>query len=220
MAEKGKDAEASIIEIVRKMVAEGESEEAIVRSLQDLGVDKAKAQRLLLLGQADTFALLRNEISKIVKSDLEEEKPKLTKFIEEQAEKTADKIKLKIEKEVMADIRNYEKDITGQSKTFQEQINETVSKFTELSERVRGKLNELGEQVNQVQIDMDEFKLKGVGTRNKWISLSLIVFGLIFLAGDLYLFLTALIPISVDSIIIAVIMALIGITMLFVATVI
>lgn len=221
MAEKkAKDSEASIIEIVRKMVAEGESEEAIVQSLQDLGVDKSKAQRLLLLGQADTFALLRNEISKIVKADLEEEKPKLIKFIEEQAEKTSKNTKEKIEKQVMADIRNYEKDITGQSQTFQEQINETVSKFTELSERVRGKLNELGEQVHQVQIDMDEFKLKGVGTRNKWISLALIVFGLIFLAGDLYLFLTAGTPISTDSIIIAVIMALIGITMLFVATVI
>lgn len=213
-----KESEASVIEIVRKMVAEGESEENIVRTLEDLGVEKAKAQRLLLLGQADTFALLRSEISKIVRSDVEAEKPKMIEFIQQEAEKSSEASKSKIEKAVMQDIKNYEKDITGQSKTFQEQINETVAKFSELSERVRTQLNALGQQVKQVQVDMDEFKLKGIGARNKYVSLALLLLGMVFLAADLYLFITASPPISIDTIIVTVILALVGITMLFVAT--
>ncbi len=210
--------ESSIIEIVRKMVAEGEPEERIIQSLKDLGIEEDRAKRLLLLGQADTFALLRSEISKIVRADIEAEKPKLMDFIQQEANKAAEKGKETMEKAVMADLKKYEKDITGQSKTFQEQINETVQKFAELSDRVRSKLNDLGEQVRQVQIDMDEFKLKGVGTRNKLLSMVLIALGVAFLIADLYMLLTMQAPISADSIIILVIMALVGIVMLFVAT--
>jgi len=62
--------EASIIQIIQDMVKNGESEEKIIKTLESLGVEADKAKRLLLLGQADTFALLRNEISKIIAADM------------------------------------------------------------------------------------------------------------------------------------------------------
>ena len=77
--------EPSIIEIIQNMVREGESEEKIVQTLQQLGVEPKKAQRLLLLAQADTFALLRSEISKIVKQDVDAEKQGLNVFVQQQA---------------------------------------------------------------------------------------------------------------------------------------
>src|SRR3989338_6899937 len=219
MAEKS---EASIIEIIQKMVREGESEEKIIQSLKTLGVAPDKAKRLLLLGQADTFALLRSEITKIVKQSIEEQRGQTERIIGEEAKKAADENRERLTKAVIADLRQYEKDVTGQSKTFEEQINETVHRVTDLSERVRVKLNELGEAVRTVQLDMDELKLKGVGSRNRYISLLLIVLGIAFAVGDIYLLFTTFgaATTSIDSIIIMVIMAMIAVTMLFVATVI
>jgi len=215
-----KSSEMSIIDIIQKMVSEGETEEKIIRTLRDLGVEPDKAKRLLLLGQADTFALLRSEISKIVSKEMEKEKASVLSVVDEKAEEASGKSKEKIEKEIMADLRQYERDVTGQSRTYQEQINDTVQRMADLSERVRGKLNELGEAVQQTQADMDEVKLKGVGSRNVWISRLLLILGIGFCIGDLFLFFTAFKGVfSIDTLILTIIMALIGITMLFVATI-
>lgn len=219
MAAKPKS-EASIIEIIRQMVSDGESEEKIVQTLKDLGVQPEKAKRLLLLGQADTFALLRSEIAKIVAADLEKEKPKFMQFIQGEVEKSVSGSKEKVESAVMADLKKYEKDITGQSKTFQEMINENVRRVAELSERVREQLNNIGEATHKLQVDMDELKVGGVGGRNRLVSLVLLSLGLIFLIGDFYMFYSSFGGVlTVDTIILTVIMALIGITMLFFATV-
>ncbi|HZX19717.1 MAG TPA: hypothetical protein VFF13_01740 [archaeon] len=218
MAEKQN---ASIIDIIQKMVKEGESEEKIVKTLKDLGVDQEKAKRLLLLGQADTFALLKGEIKKIVTQEMENQKPVMRKFIEEEAVGAADTSRQQLTKAVISDLKEYEKDITGQSTTFREQIKDNISKVNELNDRVKVKLNELGEAVRQVQIDMDELHVKGVGGRNKLISNVLMGLGLLFGLGAAFLFFTNFgQPLSVDTIIMLVIVALITITMMFVATVI
>ena len=213
--------ETSIIEIIEKMVKEGESEEKIITTLKDLGVSHDKAKRLLLLGQADTFALLRGEIKKIVQKELDEEKPTFKKFIEQEAMGAAEGSRQQLTKAVISDLKEYEKDITGQSQTFQEQIGGNIARVNELNERVKSKLNELGEAVRQVQVDMDEVKVRGVGGRNKLIGNALWLLGLLFGLGTLYTFYTNFgQPLSIDSLIMMTIMALITVTMLFVATVI
>ncbi len=211
--------ESSIIEVIRQMVAAGESEEKIVQTLKDLGVEPSKAQRLLLLGQADTFTLLRGEINKIVTEYVEKEKPRLVQFIEEEGSKAGDQIRREVGKSALEDLKRYEKDITGQSKTFQEQIHETVSSMAELNTRVREKLNDLGQQLKQAQLDLEEMKMRGVGGRNRAISLVLILVGLAFFAYDFYLFTTRFSGVlTIDSMIVAVVVGLIGVTCLFVAT--
>jgi len=213
--------ETSIIGIIEKMVKEGEPEEKIIQTLKDLGVEPEKAKRLLLLGQADTFALLKGEIKKIVKEELEEGKPVLKKFIQEEAVSSADESRQQLTKAVISDLKEYEKDITGQSKTFQEQISSNIKRVNDLNDRVKNKLNELGEAVRQVQIDMDEVHVKGIGGRNKLIGNALLFLGLAFGTGDAILFfLNFGKPLSVDTLIIMTVMALITVTMMFVATVI
>ncbi|MCR4368994.1 MAG: hypothetical protein NUV67_03755 [archaeon] len=212
--------ESSIIEIIQKMVRDGESEEKIVKTLKDLGVEPDKAKRLLLLGQADTFSLLKGEIKKIVREEMEQEKPVLKKFIEEEAMGSAEDSRKQLTKAVIGDLKEYEKDITGQSKTFQDQIQDNISKVNDLNDRVKVKLNELGEALRQVQMDVDEARIKGVGGRNRLISSALMILGLLFGIGDAYLFYTSFgQPVSVDNLIIMTVMALITVTMLFVATV-
>jgi len=220
---KPKNKESSIIEIIQEMVADGESEDKILGTLRDLGVPIEKAKRLLLVGQADTFALLRSEISKIVKSDLDLEKPRLTKYISEEAARATEGVRGKLEKQLIGDLQKYEKEITGQSQTFQEQSTENVKKIGELSERVRSQLNALGSQVDTVQKDMDEMKIRGVGTRSRFLSAVFIVMGISFcmLTGYFavtYMPLFQTTGVTIDSIITMLAVGLIGITMLFVAT--
>lgn len=210
--------ESSIIQIIQDMVKEGESEEKIIQTLQSLGVEPEKAKRLLLLGQADTFALLRNEISKIVSTDMDNEKPKIIKYLQDQSEVVSKDMKKKVSSEVMKDLEDYEKNITGQSKTFQQQMGENIRAVTDLTDRTKNALNELGLRINTIEKDMEEMKVKGVGSRNKFISLGLIALGLIFCLSALYMFFTNSQAMTMDSIIVTVIMALIGITLLFVAT--
>ena len=115
----------------------------------------------------------------------------------------------------------FEEKITKAEKTLASDFGEKVSTSIELSEKVRDKLNELGEQVYQTQLDMEEIKTKGVGTRNRMISLLLVMVGIGFSVSSLYLFIILFeAAINVDTIIVTVVMALIGVTMLFVSTII
>ncbi len=122
---------------------------------------------------------------------------------------------------MISDLKQYERDITGQSKTFQEQIGDNIAKVNDLNERVKVKLNELGEAVRQVQVDMDEAHMKGVGGRNGLISNAMWILGLAFGIGVLYFFYANFDKaLTIDNLILMTIMGLISVTMLFVATVI
>ncbi len=143
--------DTSIIEIIEKMVGEGEPDDRIIKTLKDLGVPEEKAEKLLRIAQADTFSLLRREVKKIVEQQLEQEKPVLKKFIADEAMSAATETRQQVTKAVISDLKEYEQDITGQSRTFQEQIRENVGRVNELSERVKIKLNELGDAVKAIQ---------------------------------------------------------------------
>ncbi len=75
--------ETSIIEIIEKMVKEGRPQKEILKELKSLGIKEEQARKLLLLGEADTFALLKKEIQKIVKEDMKKEEILFRKLIVE-----------------------------------------------------------------------------------------------------------------------------------------
>lgn len=219
MPKKKEKPTASIIEIIQDMVSRGEKEEKIIGTLKDLGVEPEKAKRLLLLGQADTFALLRSEIGKIVEEDVAKSKAELEAFIAKQAEKQSKGMGDAIAKQIRADLEEYEKSLTGKSEKFEKQIGDTVAKVTELSDRVRSKLNALGEQVKQVRIDLDEMRISGVGTRNKLISFTLLGLGLIFILMALYRFIVQFEAVlTIDAVVITVVYSFVGMGLLFLAT--
>lgn len=212
-------AEPSIIEIIQTMVREGESEDKILQTLQQLGVEPQKAQRLLLLAQADTFALLRSEISKIVKQDVDAEKQNLNAFVQQQVQTAAQGATKGIADTVKKDLESYENQLSMQRRNFESQTSDTVTKFTDLAERIRVRVNELGKDVQQVKVDQDEIKLRGVGNQNRMISMALLAFGVLFVLADLFLFIVNFGSVlTIDSVIIFIVMALIGVVLMFVAT--
>lgn len=211
--------EPSIIEIIQTMVREGESEDKILQTLRQLGVDPQKAQRLLLLAQADTFALLRSEISKIVKQDVDAEKQNVNVYVQQQAQSAVQSATKGMADSVKKDLLEYENQVSMQRKNFETQTGDTVSKFTDLAERIRVRVNELGKDVQQVKVDQDEIKLRGVGNQNRMISMALLAFGVLFVLADLYLFIVNFGSVlTIDSVIIFIVMALIGVVLMFVAT--
>jgi len=219
---KGKEIEKeqSIIQIIQQMVAAGEPEEKIITTLKDLGVEPEQAKRLLLIGQADTFAILRNEIHKIVLEDIDKEKTNINRFIESEATRTANQKSSDAFEKIKRDIDNYTKEMTGKEEQFQNQINETIEKVKELSDRVRIKLNELGGQTQQVRLDLDELKLSGVGKRNSAIGLAVMGLGVIFMLLTLYQFANYFLTgaLTFDALIFTVVFAFIGIASLVVST--
>src|SRR6185295_11437565 len=136
--------EPSIIEIIQNMVREGETEEKILQTLNQLGVDPKKAQRLLLLAQADTFALLRSEISKIVKQNVDVEKQGMTIFVQQQAQGAVAAAKQSMIEDLRKDLGAYENQYAQSRRGFETQTNDTVQKFTDLAERIRIRVNEIG----------------------------------------------------------------------------
>ncbi|MFH0970900.1 MAG: hypothetical protein V1776_05620 [Candidatus Diapherotrites archaeon] len=211
--------EPSIIEIIQNMVKEGESEDKILQTLSQLGVEPKKAQRLLLLGQADTFALLRNEISKIVKQDLEGEKKELNQFIQKEAHAAVDSAKQNLSGEIKQDLQSYENEVSQKRKNFESETAETVTKFTDLAERIRIRVNEMGKDVQQIRVDQDEMKLRGVGTQNRWISFFLLGVGVLFVLAALGMFIYNFDAVlSIESIIVFIVMALIGVSAMFIST--
>jgi hypothetical protein len=211
--------EPSIIEIIQNMVKDGESEEKILQTLSQLGVDPKKAQRLLLLAQADTFALLRSEISKIVKQDMASEKAGLDQYIQKEAQSAVESAKKNISEDVKKDLSLYENQAVQEHKGFETQTMETVTKFTELAERIRLRVNEMGKDVQQIKVDQDEMKLRGVGTQNRSISFLLLGIGVLFVLAALGMFVFNFgAVLSIESIIVFIVMALIGVTAMFVAT--
>ena len=97
---KLKGTETSIIEIIEKMVKEGRPQKEILKELTSLGIKEDQARKLLLLGEADTFNLLKNEIRKIVKEDMQKEEEIFRKLVveivKEEEGKIEDRVSIQI----------------------------------------------------------------------------------------------------------------------------
>jgi hypothetical protein len=97
---KLKGTETSIIEIIEKMVKEGRPQEEILKELKSLGIKEEQARKLLLLGEADTFALLKNEIKKMVKEDMKKEEEVFRKLIVEIVKEEEQKVEDSLSRQI------------------------------------------------------------------------------------------------------------------------
>ncbi len=214
-AVKSKD--ASIIAIIQEMVQKGESEEMIVSTLHDLGIDPKKAKRLLLLGQADTFALLRGEISKIVQENVELEKPKLAEYIRVEAKKAENEMTKKVEQRALNAFKEDQAFIENQATMFQSRINQGVKNIMQLNEETKKHIGELSGRLSNIERDVWSLKHRVFGSKlTKGASVILIglQIGLVLASG--YLLLTSFAGISTQVIILGAIIGSIIAAMIFI----
>ncbi|HLC80010.1 MAG TPA: hypothetical protein VJG83_06355 [archaeon] len=230
----------SIIETIDKMVKDGESEEKILNTLKDIGISPDNARRLLILGQADVFSLIKGEIRKNIHQELEKEETELRKVTHDEALSAMEEVKQQMSRNVLNEIKEYEKTLATQNKSFQDQLAQKMQKIgdspggsikgsdqlsariqsmSETEEKLQQRLNQMGDSVKRMQSDMGDIGVKGGGGRNRMIGYAVILLGLIFGAGTLYIFYTGLgQPFTTYSLVVMVVMAIITVTLLVVGT--
>ena len=74
-----KNDESSIIEIIEKMISKGETDEIILKTLKELGVEKEQARKLLSQGKENDRAKMSGDVIRAIRSDIEKEKVGLKK---------------------------------------------------------------------------------------------------------------------------------------------
>jgi hypothetical protein len=203
--------EASIVSAIRKMMESGEPEEKIIDTLVQMGVKPDQAKRLVMVGQADTLSILQEDIGRIAKTQIENEMPALQKIVETHLETTAKELKKTVKDELDEELE-----------LFRRQVNEDLKLVNEVSSGFEGKIDKIDEKVEEVRGEVKEMQMRRLGTKNEWISLLLMAGGVIFNVFALYMvymeFTSA--SITLDSLILIMVMALTGITMLFGSTII
>lgn len=181
---------ASVLEVVQSMRKKGEKAEKIEKEIVKAGVSPDKAKRLVVLGQADTFALLRQDIAQVVNESTEKAKVELQLFLAEQAAEEAQKATSKVKEGVKA----YEK----------------------LGEDVRQKVNALTQEVKTMHSDLESVRQAGMPAKTRFLSLGLSAIGVVMLLGVLAkFFLDFGATLTIDSVIITVVLGLVGAVCVF-----
>ena len=216
MAEKRPRSEASIISIIREMVKSGESEQTIIKSLQQLGIDPKNAKKLLLLGEADTFALLQSEINKMVKEYFDKEKAVLSSYIKDEIGKTEQGMINRVEKRALIAFREDQKFIENQATMFQARVNQSVKNIAELNEATKRHIAGLGSRISNDERELWSLKERVFGSKAmRIISGIMMAFELGLVASTAYLVFTGVAYTTTDVILVIAIIAGILATMLF-----
>lgn len=210
--------ESSVIAIIRQMVAAGESEDNIIQTLQDLGIDKSKAQRLLLLGQADTFALLQAEINKLVLKGIDAEKANIRKTVEDTNARATAASQEMLEEKIAKDFEKRFEQLRKENEAQQHKLEKVVGQTVGLTDRFRVDLTELARRTRNNKVELDEVKLRGLGKVTRVMNSVLLIGGLMLAFAAFFAFFMYFNPITIDGIIITILMVVVGISMMFVST--
>ncbi|MDP2974247.1 MAG: hypothetical protein Q8N60_04300 [Candidatus Diapherotrites archaeon] len=211
---------SSIIAIIQDMVKAGEPEEKIIKSLAELGVKPDQARRLLLLGEANTFALLQNEINKIVGNYFEQEKPKLAEFIREEVGRISDEMLDKIERRALNAFKEDQRFIENQATMFQARVNQSVKNVVELHEETKAKINELNGRFAGIERDSWALKQRVFGSKLiKAASTALIAMQVVLIAASFYLLFTTPLALSPQTLILIATIGVVLVTMIYLAVI-
>src|SRR3989344_998703 len=150
----------SIIETIDKMVKEGESEEKILSTLKDIGISPDNSRRLLILGQADVFSLLKGEIKRTVRDEM-------VGGPAPQAGKPGAPMGEKQEQKYLAELKEYEKAMARQNEALRKELDDKIRRITEMEEKTKTNYSSQSKVIQeQVMASLREYE-KGIAAQNK-----------------------------------------------------
>ncbi len=153
-----KTSNPSIIETIDKMVKDGESEEKILNTLKDIGISPDNSRRLLILGQADVFSLLKGEIRRTLKQEFE------SGVLATAAPQAVDE---KQTAKYLAEVREYEKAMAKQNESLRNELDEKIKRIVEMEEKTKTGFSEQSKALKeQIMDNLKEYE-KGLGAQNK-----------------------------------------------------
>jgi hypothetical protein len=175
------DNNESVIEIIQKMVQEGQSREQIILTLKDLGVSEEQAKKLLLIAEADTFTLLKKEINSLVKEEFKSNQKDFENLIHNDLQKIEDSEKEKIRSLAVSEIGEAKSDIIQESKAFEDRINKTISSSQKTVQMVKIALDSINERISQMELDVEQLKVHKFRKKSMFFSYAMLALGAVLL---------------------------------------
>ena len=149
----------SIIDVIQKMVQEGQSREKIISTLHDLGVNDEQSKRLLLIAEADTFTLLRKEINNLVKEEMVSQKKDFEEVIRHDLSLIEEEEKLKVGEIATTQLKDVKDNILSQSKGFEDRVNKVINDSQRTVSLVKVALDSLNSRLAQMELDVEQMKV-------------------------------------------------------------
>lgn len=178
----------SIIQVIQKMVQEGQSREKIVSTLRDLGVNEEQAKKLLLIAEADTFTLLKKEIGSMVREEFLKNREDFEDLIHEELKKIESNEKDRVKQVALAQLGKVEEDVLEKTKSFETRVNDVVGSSQKTVGMVKIALDSVHEKLSQVELDVEQLKVHKFRKKTMFISYGLLILGFFILLFSLGLF--------------------------------
>jgi len=178
----------SIIDIIQRMVQEGQPREKIIQSLHDLGVNDEQAKRLLLIAEADTFTLLKKEINSMVREEIFSQKKGFEDMIHSDIKLIEDEEKIKVTELAKTQLKGVEEDIISSTKSFEGRVNKVIDESSRSVSLVKVALDSLNSRLAQMELDVEQIKVHKFRKKSMFFSYIILALGTVTLIVSMALF--------------------------------
>lgn len=209
----------SIIQVIQKMVQEGQPREKIVSSLRDLGVNEEQAKKLLLIAEADTFTLLKKEIGSMVREEFMKNKSDFDDLIHDELKKIESNEKDRVKQVAMSQLGKVEEDVLEKTKSFEDRVNQTIGTSQKTVGMVKIALDSVHEKLSQVELDVEQLKVHKFRKKTMLVSYGLLILGTLVLLFALGMFFVKMNELDIQQMIVIGLIILASITLMFAAIV-
>ena len=205
----------SIIDVIQKMVQEGQPREKIVATLGDLGVNDEQAKRLLLIAEADTFTLLKKEINTLVKDEMSLQRKDFEKLITDEIKVIENEEKLKVTEVASIQLKEVKTDIISESRGFEDRVNKVINESQKTVSIVKIALDSLGSRIAQLELDVEQMKVHKFRKKSMFFSYAMLGLGAVLLVIALGLMFINFGALDSAQIVIITILILASVTLMF-----
>ncbi len=181
--------EQSIIDVIQKMVQEGQPREKIISSLRDLGVDDDQSKRLLLIAEADTFTLLKKEIGSLVRAEVDAQRSDIDNLIKSEIHKIEQQEKSQVAEIASVQLKDVRENIINESKDFEGRVNRVITESQKTVSLVKVALDSLGARIAQLELDVEQMKVHKFRKKSMLFSYVMLSCGAVLFIVVLALFL-------------------------------
>jgi hypothetical protein len=205
----------SIIEIIQKMVQDGEPREKILQTLNDLGVKDEQATRLLMIAEADTLTLLKKEINNMVRQEFSLQKKDFEDIIKHDLKIIESEEKVMAGEVARSELKDVRAGILGEAKGFEERVNKVISESQKTVSLVKVALDSLNNRMAQIELDVEQMKVHKFRKKSMFFSFAMLGTGALAFLVSLGLFWINFGSLDVANIVVLSIFLLASITLMF-----
>jgi len=205
----------SIIDVIQKMVQEGQSREKILSTLKDLGVNEEQSKRLLLIAEADTFTLLRKEINNLVKEEMISQKKEFEEDIRKDLSLIEQEEKITVANIATTQLKDVKNDMLSESRGFEDRVNRVINESQKTVSLVKVALDSLNSRLAQSELDVEQMKVHKFRKTSIVFSYGMLAIGVVLLGVAGFLMFTKWGALDAGQIIIIGILMLASIVLMF-----